>query len=116
MAKTWRQELTTEDSAYWIASPSLLSYVSYTAQVHLHRDGPAHSGLDSPTSTSNQEMPQGLATGQTDQFISSAEVPFSFVTLGLYQVTGRPNDDTICSTVMVSSGVGVASGFCVPLN
>lgn len=33
----------------------LLSYLSYTTQPHLTRDDTAHSGSDTPTSTSNEK-------------------------------------------------------------
>jgi hypothetical protein len=41
MQRPWR------DAAYWIASPGLLSLLSYRTQDHQPRDGTTHSGLDS---------------------------------------------------------------------
>jgi hypothetical protein len=48
---TWRQELMQRpwrDAAYWLASPGLLSLLSYTTQNYQPRDGTAHSGLSHP--------------------------------------------------------------------
>ena len=35
-------------AAYWLASPALLSLLSYTTQYHLPRGGTTHSGLGPP--------------------------------------------------------------------
>lgn len=43
MQRTWR------DVSYWLASPDLLSLLSYRTQDHQPRDGSAHNGLDPPT-------------------------------------------------------------------
>ena len=39
-----------EGAAYWLASPDLLSLLSYRTQDYQPRDGPTHSGLGLPTS------------------------------------------------------------------
>lgn len=43
-----------ENPAYWPVSPSMLSYLSYKAHVHLPRDGTTHRRLDLPISVSNK--------------------------------------------------------------
>ena len=48
---TWRQELTQKpwrDAAYWLASPGLLSSLSYRTQGYQSRDGTTHNGLGPP--------------------------------------------------------------------
>jgi hypothetical protein len=48
---TWRQELmqrTWRGDAYWLASPGLLSLLSYRTQDYQPRDGPTHNGLVAP--------------------------------------------------------------------
>jgi hypothetical protein len=50
-AETWRQELMQRlgrGAAYSLASPGLLSLLSYRTQDHLPRDGPTHNGLSPP--------------------------------------------------------------------
>lgn len=57
-ARTWRHELeqtSRRSAAYRFAPLVLLSLLSCTTQDHLPRDGAAHSGMDTPTSTTNQE-------------------------------------------------------------
>jgi hypothetical protein len=49
-AGTWRQELMQRpwrDTAYWLASPGLLSLLSYRTQDCQPRDGTIHNGLGS---------------------------------------------------------------------
>jgi hypothetical protein len=46
-AGTWRQELMQRpwrDVPYWLASPGLLSLLSYRTQDYQPRDGTAHNG------------------------------------------------------------------------
>jgi hypothetical protein len=46
-AGTWRRELMQRpwrDAAYWLASPDLLSLLSYRTQDYQPRDGTTHSG------------------------------------------------------------------------
>jgi hypothetical protein len=50
-AGTWRQELVQRlwrGAAYWLASPGLLSLLSYRTQDYQPRDGPAHHRLAPP--------------------------------------------------------------------
>jgi hypothetical protein len=42
MQKQWR------DVSYWLASPGLLSLLSYRSQVYQPRDDPTHKGLSQP--------------------------------------------------------------------
>jgi hypothetical protein len=45
--KSWRQDMMQRpwrDAAYWLASPGLLSLLSYRTQDHQPRDGTSHSG------------------------------------------------------------------------
>jgi len=42
MQRPWR------DATYWLASPGLLSLLSYRTQDHQPRDGTAHNGLGPP--------------------------------------------------------------------
>jgi hypothetical protein len=47
-AETWRQELMQRpwrSAAYWLASPGLLSFLSYRISDHQPRDGTTHNGL-----------------------------------------------------------------------
>jgi hypothetical protein len=47
-AGTWRQELMQRpwrDVPYWLASPGLLSLLSYRTQDYQPRDGTTHKGL-----------------------------------------------------------------------
>jgi hypothetical protein len=47
----WRQELMQRPwrgAAYWLASPGLLSLLSYRTQDHQARDGTTHNGLGPP--------------------------------------------------------------------
>jgi hypothetical protein len=47
-AATWRQELVQrpwKDASYWLASPDLLSLLSYRTQGHQPRNGTTHNGL-----------------------------------------------------------------------
>jgi hypothetical protein len=51
MAGTWRQELMQKlwkSAAYWIASPGLLSLLSYRTQDYQPRDGTTHQGPSYP--------------------------------------------------------------------
>jgi hypothetical protein len=51
-AGTWRQELIQRlwrGDAYWLASPGLLSLLSYRTQYYQSRDGTTHHGLRPPT-------------------------------------------------------------------
>jgi hypothetical protein len=55
-AGTWRQELMQRpwrDAAYWLASPGLLSLLSYRTQDHQPRDGTTHHGLGPPILVTN---------------------------------------------------------------
>jgi hypothetical protein len=57
-AGTWRQELRQRpwrDAAYWIASPSLLSLLSYRTQDYQPRDGTTTMGLALPPLITNWE-------------------------------------------------------------
>jgi hypothetical protein len=50
-AGTWRQELmqrSWKNAAYWLASPELLSLLSYRTQDYKTRDGTTHNGLGPP--------------------------------------------------------------------
>jgi hypothetical protein len=52
-AGTWRQELMQRpwrDVLYWLASPGLLSLLSYRTQDHQPRDGTTHNGPSHPRS------------------------------------------------------------------
>lgn len=77
----------------------VLSLLSHTSQGHLLRVGMAHSGLWSPTSTSNEEkFPQTSAPGN-DQGHPSAEVPSQLlVVVNLTTIRGHwywASDSTI---------------------
>jgi len=51
-AGTWRQELIQRPwkvAAYWLASPGLLSLLSYRTQDYQPRDGTTHNMLGPPT-------------------------------------------------------------------
>jgi hypothetical protein len=55
-AGTWRQELMQRPwrgAAYWLASPGLLSLLSYRTLDHQPRDGPTHNGMATPTMSWN---------------------------------------------------------------
>ena len=55
-AGTWRQKLIQRPwrgAAYWIASPGLLSLLSYRTQDYQPRDGATHNGLDPPPFITN---------------------------------------------------------------
>jgi hypothetical protein len=41
------------DVPYWLASPGLLSLLSYRTQDYQPRDGPTHNGLGPPTLITN---------------------------------------------------------------
>jgi hypothetical protein len=50
-ARTWRQGLMQRpwrDVTYWLASPGLLSLLSYRTQDHQHRDDTTHNGWALP--------------------------------------------------------------------
>jgi len=49
MQRPWR------DVTHWLASPGLLSLLSYRIQDHQPRDGPTHNGLAPPTLITNWE-------------------------------------------------------------
>jgi len=54
---SWRQELMQRprrDAAYWLASPGLLSLLSYRTQDHQPRDGTTHNGLGPPPLITNR--------------------------------------------------------------
>lgn len=44
------------NGAYWLVYSSLISHLSYIAQVNLLRDGTAHSGLSCSTTINKQEI------------------------------------------------------------
>jgi hypothetical protein len=55
-AGTWRQELMQRpwrDVLYWLASPGLLSLLSYRTQDYHPRDGTTHNGLGLPPLITN---------------------------------------------------------------
>jgi hypothetical protein len=55
---TWRQELMQRPwrgAAYWLASPGLLSLLSYRTQDYQPRDGTTHNGLGPPSLITNWE-------------------------------------------------------------
>lgn len=58
----------------------MLTQLSHTARGHLPRDGAAHGGLGTPTSTVNQNTLS--QTGQSDGGNTSLEIPSSQVTHG----------------------------------
>jgi hypothetical protein len=60
-AGTWDQQRPWRDAAYWLASPSLLSLLSYRPQDHQPRGGPTHNGLGSPHQSLIKKMPYLLA-------------------------------------------------------
>lgn len=68
-SRTWEQAVT--GLFLWLASPSVLSYLSSTAQVHVLKHSPAHSGLAPPSSivmkTRTQDMTTGHLTGTVPQ-------------------------------------------------
>lgn len=77
-AGTRRQELkhrTWKNVAYLLTSRGVFSYLSYTGQTHLPRDGTTYSWLHPPTSIIIQEnAPTDIATGQSDRDNSSVGV------------------------------------------
>jgi hypothetical protein len=55
-AGTWRQELMQKlwvDVTYWLASPGLLSLLSYRTHDYQPRDGTTHNGLGPPALITN---------------------------------------------------------------
>lgn len=42
---------------YWLVSLGLISFLPYTAQTHLPKDGTAHSGVGPPIAIDNEENP-----------------------------------------------------------
>jgi hypothetical protein len=57
--KQWRQQAAAmKGAAYWLASPGLLSLLSYTTQNHLPRGGSPYSGLGLSTLINQENVPQ----------------------------------------------------------
>jgi hypothetical protein len=50
-------EVETEAKVKGMPLTGMLSYIPYTAQTHLPRDGTAHSGLHAPTSINKAMFP-----------------------------------------------------------
>jgi hypothetical protein len=69
MQRPWR------DILYWLASPGLLSLLSYRTQDYQHGDGPTHKG-PFPLDHSLRKCPTAGSHGG----ISSTEAPFSVIT------------------------------------
>lgn len=68
----------------------LSQLLSYTLQDNLPRDSTTYSGLDPSTSIINQEnVPEDLPTGQTDEEIFSTEVHSSQMTLSCINLTNN---------------------------
>ena len=76
-AETWRQELMQRpwrSAAYWLASPGLLSLLSYRTQGHQPRGGTTHNGLGPP------HLMRKCLTAGSHGGISSREASFSVIT------------------------------------
>lgn len=70
----------------FLACLGLLSYLSYIAQIHLPKNGTAHSGLDLPTSISNVENALQTGPSQCDGGKSSNETLYIRYNQGLCQL------------------------------
>lgn len=78
-----------QSAAGCLAFPGLFSYLSYTDQAYLPRDGTAHRGLDPPTLISSQGKaplicPQATLTKAIPQFRFPLPKQEKFACLGLY--------------------------------
>lgn len=68
---------TTEDAAGYVAHRMAYAHLPFF-NSHLLREGVTHSGLDPPTSISNQDNPpKDTLPGQSDLGNSSVKIPFS---------------------------------------
>jgi hypothetical protein len=91
----WMQELMQrpwKDAAYWLASPGLLSFLSYRTQDYQLRDGTTHSGLSPPFL--NQQLRKCLTAGYHGG-IYSREAPFSVITPACVKLTHKTSTLTI---------------------
>lgn len=83
-------EIATEAETMEECFSRLECMLSYTLQDSLPRDGTTHSGLNPSTSIINQEnVPEDLPTGQTDEEILSTEVHSSQMTLSCINLTNN---------------------------
>lgn len=75
----------------WVHFLLLAQLAFLWAQSHLPRDAATHCGLHSPTSISNQQFPNDMPTGQSDEGNSTIAFPSSQVTLVRIKVTLKMN-------------------------
>jgi hypothetical protein len=84
---TWRQELMQRpwrDVTYWLASPGLLSLLSYRTQDYQPRDGTTHH---EPSSLDHK--PRKCLTAGSHGGISSREAPSSVITPACVKLTHK---------------------------
>ena len=80
MQRPWR------DVTYWLASPGLLSLLSYRSHIYQPRDGITHNGLGPPPLITSWEK---CLTAGSHGGISSTEASFSVITPACVKLTHK---------------------------
>ena len=91
-AGTWRQEpmqRSWRDAASWLASPGLLSLLSYRTQDYQPRDSTTHKGASPLDHKLRKCLTAGFHGG-----ISSREAPFSVITPACVKLTQKTSQYT----------------------